>query len=125
MKCPICDIEMRTSFREEVEIDHCPQCRGIWLDRGELEKILAQIVIQYSSDREDEKKHEREAQGKYEKAPIQNGRNDDSRNERNERYERYERDEGDERNERNEKGERGGQKREGFFANLMDLFGGD
>ena len=42
MKCPICDIEMRISDREEVEIDYCPQCRGVWLDRGELEKIIAQ-----------------------------------------------------------------------------------
>ena len=41
MKCPICDIELKTSDREGVEIDYCPQCRGVWLDRGELEKIIA------------------------------------------------------------------------------------
>jgi Zn-finger nucleic acid-binding protein len=111
MKCPICDIEMRTSIREEVEVDHCPQCRGVWLDRGELEKIIAEIVIQYSSDREADKKHEREAQVQYETEPMQNGRiGDYSRNEQDDR---------------NEKSERGGQKREGFFSNLMELFGGD
>jgi uncharacterized protein len=111
MKCPICDIEMRTSIREEVEIDHCPQCRGVWLDRGELEKIIAQIVIQYSTDRETEKKQEREAQLPYETRSVQNVRNGD--------YSRNEQDD------RNEKGVQGGQKREGFFSNLMELFGGD
>ena len=43
MKCPICDIEMRIAEREGVEIDYCPQCRGVWLDRGELEKLIAQV----------------------------------------------------------------------------------
>jgi Zn-finger nucleic acid-binding protein len=41
MKCPNCinpDLMMTT--RNNVEIDYCPQCRGIWLDRGELDKIL-------------------------------------------------------------------------------------
>lgn len=28
------------SSREGIEIDHCPQCRGVWLDRGELDKII-------------------------------------------------------------------------------------
>ena len=43
MKCPICDIDMRIAEREGVEIDYCPQCRGVWLDRGELEKLIAQV----------------------------------------------------------------------------------
>ena len=41
MKCPVCEFEMRITQRESIEIDHCPQCRGVWLDRGELEKIVA------------------------------------------------------------------------------------
>jgi hypothetical protein len=40
MKCPICNIELRIAERSGVEIDFCPQCRGVWLDRGELDKIL-------------------------------------------------------------------------------------
>ena len=51
MKCPICDIEMRITEREGVEIDYCPQCRGVWLDRGELEKILARVESQQSRGR--------------------------------------------------------------------------
>jgi uncharacterized protein len=41
MKCPHCkDHNLVMSERQGVEIDYCPECRGIWLDRGELDKIL-------------------------------------------------------------------------------------
>ena len=41
MKCPIClDPDLAMSTREGIEIDYCPQCRGVWLDRGELDKII-------------------------------------------------------------------------------------
>lgn len=40
MKCPIDDSPLSVSAREGVEIDFCPQCRGVWLDRGELDKII-------------------------------------------------------------------------------------
>ena len=40
MPCPVCKIPLVMSERQGVEIDYCPQCRGIWLDRGELDKIL-------------------------------------------------------------------------------------
>ncbi|MBL8230504.1 MAG: zf-TFIIB domain-containing protein [Bryobacterales bacterium] len=40
MKCPVCDTELRAVERSGVEIDHCPRCRGVWLDRGELEKLI-------------------------------------------------------------------------------------
>ncbi|WP_368499874.1 DUF3093 family protein [Herbiconiux sp. A18JL235] len=40
MKCPIDDTTLLISNREGIEIDYCPQCRGVWLDRGELDKIV-------------------------------------------------------------------------------------
>lgn len=41
MKCPVCeDVQLSISSREGVEIDYCAQCRGVWLDRGELDKII-------------------------------------------------------------------------------------
>lgn len=41
MKCPACpDTTLVMSDRQGVEIDYCPACRGIWLDRGELDKLL-------------------------------------------------------------------------------------
>lgn len=41
MKCPRCNnLNLNLMERQGVEIDYCPECRGIWLDRGELEKII-------------------------------------------------------------------------------------
>ena len=41
MKCPTCpDAALVMSDRQGVEIDYCPQCRGVWLDRGELDKLI-------------------------------------------------------------------------------------
>ena len=44
MQCPVCvDQQLSISSREGVEIDFCPQCRGVWLDRGELDKIIDRV----------------------------------------------------------------------------------
>lgn len=40
MKCPHCNIPLHMTDRKGVEIDYCTQCRGVWLDRGELDKII-------------------------------------------------------------------------------------
>jgi Zn-finger nucleic acid-binding protein len=40
MNCPKCNVTLSMTDRQGVEIDFCPQCRGIWLDRGELDKII-------------------------------------------------------------------------------------
>jgi Zn-finger nucleic acid-binding protein len=41
MKCPVCStIDLQLSVRQNIEIDYCPSCRGVWLDRGELDKIV-------------------------------------------------------------------------------------
>jgi Zn-finger nucleic acid-binding protein len=41
MNCPQCsNVALVMSERQGVEIDYCPQCRGVWLDRGELDKII-------------------------------------------------------------------------------------
>jgi len=40
MKCPIDDETLVMTDRNGVEIDYCPKCRGVWLDRGELDKII-------------------------------------------------------------------------------------
>jgi uncharacterized protein len=45
VQCPVCsDVQLAISSREGVEIDYCPQCRGVWLDRGELDKILDRVA---------------------------------------------------------------------------------
>ena len=46
MRCPVCQSsELAMSSREGVEIDYCPQCRGVWLDRGELDKIIERAGV--------------------------------------------------------------------------------
>jgi uncharacterized protein len=41
MKCPNCNETLLITERKSVEIDYCPSCRGVWLDKGELDKIIA------------------------------------------------------------------------------------
>jgi uncharacterized protein len=40
MKCPVDGSDLQVAERQGVEIDYCPTCRGVWLDRGELDKII-------------------------------------------------------------------------------------
>lgn len=40
MKCPNCEETLVMTERQGVEIDYCPKCRGVWLDKGELDKII-------------------------------------------------------------------------------------
>ena len=44
MNCPNCNVPLVMSVKQSVEIDYCPQCRGIWLDRGELNKIIELVA---------------------------------------------------------------------------------
>ncbi len=52
MKCPVCkDVTLVMSERQRVEIDFCPECRGVWLDRGELDKII-ELSVQTTAQEE-------------------------------------------------------------------------
>ncbi len=45
MQCPVCKtVSLTMAERQGIEIDYCPQCRGVWLDRGELDKIIERSV---------------------------------------------------------------------------------
>lgn len=58
MKCPICkEPNLVISERKGIEIDYCPDCRGIWLDRGELDKILEK-----AREEEEEPRHREQPQ---------------------------------------------------------------
>ena len=45
MLCPSCRVDLKITDRQGVEIDFCPQCRGVWLERGELDKIIDRATI--------------------------------------------------------------------------------
>ena len=52
MKCPTCpDTALVMSDRQGVEIDYCPACRGVWLDRGELDKLIERSTTNMPSAR--------------------------------------------------------------------------
>ena len=40
MRCPVDETELAITDRQGIEIDYCPKCRGVWLDRGELDKLI-------------------------------------------------------------------------------------
>jgi hypothetical protein len=48
MKCPSGSTELKIADRQGVEIDYCPQCRGVWLDRGELDKIIDRASAEHT-----------------------------------------------------------------------------
>ena len=52
MDCPTCRVELKITDRQGVEIDYCPRCRGVWLDRGELDKIIERSAHISGPDRE-------------------------------------------------------------------------
>ncbi|MEW6572052.1 MAG: zf-TFIIB domain-containing protein [Bacillota bacterium] len=41
MRCPLCDVQMKEVDRRGVRIDVCPECKGVWLDRGELDRLIS------------------------------------------------------------------------------------
>ncbi len=48
MYCPICqEVQLVMADRQGIEIDYCPQCRGVWLDRGELDKLIERAAQPY------------------------------------------------------------------------------
>lgn len=50
MLCPSCQAPLVTKMRFDVEIDFCPRCRGVWLDRGELDKIIAHSMRHHEEE---------------------------------------------------------------------------
>lgn len=57
MQCPVCEnTKLAIAERQGIEIDYCPECRGVWLDRGELDKIIERS----GADNDTDDAHERE-----------------------------------------------------------------
>jgi len=96
MKCPTDDVMLVISERNQIEIDYCPTCRGVWLDRGELDKIIEKSEESRPSSRAPE----------Y--TDSQHGKNDDRRQYRDNDY--------DDRNKYPRK-----KKRESFLGDLFNF----
>ncbi|QKF73241.1 putative transcriptional regulator (zinc finger domain) [Aliarcobacter faecis] len=67
MKCPVCkNVDLIMSERQGVEIDYCPSCRGVWLDRGELDKIIEKSSSYQANNQSNYSKNEdRNSYNKY------------------------------------------------------------
>ncbi len=60
MNCPVCTtVNLVMSERQGIEIDYCPQCRGVWLDRGELDKVIERSIGGSSGQTFDNESRER------------------------------------------------------------------
>ncbi|EDT01064.1 zf-TFIIB domain-containing protein [Burkholderia ambifaria] len=54
MKCPVCKTpDLLMAERQSIEIDYCPTCRGVWLDRGELDKLIARETAEVPARRDE------------------------------------------------------------------------
>ncbi len=65
MKCPVCsDVNLLMSDRQGIEIDYCPECRGVWLDRGELDKIIerSSVAVPQQNSKQDESRSKQYSQ---------------------------------------------------------------
>ncbi|HEU5121352.1 MAG TPA: zf-TFIIB domain-containing protein [Candidatus Saccharimonadales bacterium] len=59
MKCPNDNATLLITDRNGIEIDYCPECRGVWLDRGELDKLIERSGQMFSSaPRQEERRHD-------------------------------------------------------------------
>ena len=58
MNCPVCNVALTMTERQGVEIDYCPKCRGVWLDRGELDKIIQRSAAVSEPEYEPERHRE-------------------------------------------------------------------
>ena len=80
MKCPNCEQLLQISERQNIEIDYCSSCRGVWLDRGELDKMIefsnqqiSQTSNQQSRDRDERDSKQRGYQdGQYKEDKYRN-----------------------------------------------------
>lgn len=63
MNCPICNVTLLMGDKQGIEVDYCPDCRGIWLEKGKLEKIIERSASYspnqrpYRTDGEHSKEH--------------------------------------------------------------------
>ncbi len=106
MNCPVCEDRMKEVDRNGVTLDVCPSCKGVWLDKGELEKLLELSVSETTKTEMSSSRPE--AARPY-----------DKRDEHSREYREYDKD-----NDRREGGERGYGERKRKGSWLGDILGG-
>ena len=77
MRCPVCDTTLVMAERQGIEIDYCPQCRGVWLDRGELDKIIERSMADLTPPPQGTSKardRDRRDEERYDDRPYRKGK---------------------------------------------------
>jgi len=70
MQCPTCkDTQLVIAERQGIEIDYCPSCRGVWLDRGELDKLIERSAVASAPPQPSAQPYRGEHRGGYYKKP--------------------------------------------------------
>ena len=107
MKCPLCkDVTLLMSEKKGVEIDYCPECRGIWLDKGELEKLIEKEETYNKEHYGYKSESKRYDDDKYEERKHYHDDDYDDKYYKDSKYPRK-------------------RKRESFMGEIFDIFGGD
>ena len=79
MQCPVDGTQLQMMERQGVEIDYCPKCRGVWLDRGELDKIIDRATPAVALEEPADARSAREKPGREERGYREERRYDDDR----------------------------------------------
>jgi len=79
MKCPNCDQLLQITERQNIEIDYCPQCRGVWLDKGELDKVIGFANQQIAHISKNNKEEEYDNRRHYNNAPDRDNKYADNK----------------------------------------------
>ncbi|MCC7207871.1 MAG: zf-TFIIB domain-containing protein [Anaerolineae bacterium] len=135
MRCPRpdCGAELRLAERQGVEIEYCPVCRGVWLDRGELDKIIERSNAWTAANEADLEMMRRDAGRAEPEKAKRDAFRDDRREGRfdldidadlGDRYERRGRDyrDDDDDDDYRSRGDARSRKKKGFLGDLFDIF---
>jgi len=93
MQCPVDGTVLQMTERSGIEIDYCPQCRGVWLDRGELDKMIGHsgqtAPQQMPSPQPHGPQHHHQSQPRHEEYRHDEYRHDDHHNKKHHKKENF------------------------------------
>lgn len=125
MRCPKDDTDLVEVERQGIEIDYCPTCKGVWLDRRELDELINRSTANVSAGHADEPRHEsreRSSGGMLDRARelIDDDRRDRDYDRSRRRRDRYDDDDDDYYEDRRRKGKKKKRKRD-LLEDLFDF----
>ena len=119
MNCPICtNVNLLMMMRSNIEIDYCPNCRGVWLDRGELEKLIELNSVN-NARHQQPNSHSTERNQGYNQQPNNNYNQNNSQS--NSQYNQHSGHSGNNDNNNYNNNHHKKHKKEGWFGEIFDF----